>query len=459
MCTGQLSAMSATSSRKLLIDRRWDVKLRWLIVGSILGAICTYSLIYVQQSDIVKLSLLSGNNGNSDVNQTLSVQTVKYPLHGYSKWPEFLTDTVLDITTFQHKCLINGLKSNGFFRFRRDEPNSTKTICKDIILAIENIYNISSSIADINYPPEFEKKVKKWLGDQQLYNKALHQDLHFVFNKFSFEHTVYNPIRGKRPITEPLISASSYISELINQSSQSCDFCNYKKFTATDPLGRFESVHAFSASNAFKFDTWHSMFMPRQHNILNVTLEEFHDVYKLAWKWIRAVYKKSPLHQFPVLLFDMFPHGGASQVHPHIHAAVNSHHYYGQFESIRSASEIFYREYKINYFQQLQDIHMALNLTLSLGGITVIVPITSKKEYDIILLAENFDERIVTVIYQIIQGYFHRLKQYSFSSCLYLPPLSHDESGIPPVYFRIIPRGHVQNVQSEISSLELLSVN
>jgi len=52
------------------------------------------------------------------------------------------------------------------------------------------------------------------------------------------------------------------------------------------------------------------------------------------------------------------------------------------------------------------------------------------------------------------------LKQFSFSSCLYLPPLSPNEGdrGVTPVYFRIIPRGQVSSLLSEVSSLDLLSI-
>jgi hypothetical protein len=55
--------------------------------------------------------------------------------------------------------------------------------------------------------------------------------------------------------------------------------------TATDSLGRMENRYAYSAANAFKFDQWHSMFMPRQHDITKLTFEELKDVYTLAWKW------------------------------------------------------------------------------------------------------------------------------------------------------------------------------
>lgn len=58
-------------------------------------------------------------------------------------------------------------------------------------------------------------------------------------------------------------------------------------------------------------------------------------------------------------------------------------------------------------------------------------------------------------------GYFHKLKQFSFSSALYLPALSSREhdTGLTPVYFRIIPRGQVSSLLSEVSSLDLLSIH
>jgi hypothetical protein len=55
--------------------------------------------------------------------------------------------------------------------------------------------------------------------------------------------------------------------------------------TATDTLGRLENRHAYSAANAFKFDKWHSLFMPRQHDVTKLTRDELRDVFTLAWKW------------------------------------------------------------------------------------------------------------------------------------------------------------------------------
>ncbi|CAF0927047.1 unnamed protein product [Rotaria sordida] len=404
--------------------------------------------------------------------QQINLANIKneYNFIEYSQWPPFLTDPTFDLTLWRKHCWINQISLPTQDTKLYYKKNYTAyNVCKDVISLINSIYNMKTNIAKVEYPETFAQKIRKIFNyDNTLYAKALEQELYFVMNKYTFEHTVYNPLRGRRPIQSPEVPIEQYLNETIEKTSQNCDLCNYQNMTAIDSLGRMENRYAYSAANAFKFDQWHSMFMPKQHDITKLTFEELKDIFTLAWKWFQTVHKQSSSHRFPTLLWDSLPHGGASQVHPHIHATLHSDHYYGQFESIRFASERYYREYiniskhgKKNFFRTIQDIHMAFNLTISFNGITVLIPITSRKEYDIIVLAENFDERFIKVIYQIIQGYFNKLKQFSFSSCLYLPPLSpnQDDSGLTPVYYRIIPRGQISSLLSEISSLDLLSIH
>ncbi|CAF1092813.1 unnamed protein product [Adineta ricciae] len=443
----------------MMIYRANDYKIKWLLCGLLLGTVTTLFLP----------KLLLTNQGAVNTNLEYPNTNTERRFAQYSKWPIFLSDLSYDINAWRSRCWLNQkiLPTENSDQYYK--TNYTKySVCQKVIGEIKSIYDIKTKVAEVQYPSAFAEKIKKiFNNDEDLYAKALKQELHFVINKYSFEHTVYNPLRGRRPVQRPEVPIDQYLKETMNKTSQSCDLCNYQNMTAMDSLGRMENRHAYSAANAFKFDQWHSMFMPRQHDVTKLTFDQLKDVYTLAWKWILAVHKQSPAHRFPTLLWDSLPHGGASQVHPHIHTTVHSDHYYGQFESIRSTAEQYYRDYKsveghqqTNYFRALQDVHAALNLSLSLGGITVFTPITSRKEYDIVVLAENFDERLIEVIYTILQGYFIKLKQYSFSSCLYLQPLSSktDDQGSTPVYFRIIPRGQASSLLSEVSSLDLLSI-
>lgn len=63
---------------------------------------------------------------------------------------------------------------------------------------------MKSGTGKVEYPPKFAEKIRKLFNnDEALYNKALNQELYFAFNRYSFEHTVYNPLRGRRPVQPP----------------------------------------------------------------------------------------------------------------------------------------------------------------------------------------------------------------------------------------------------------------
>ncbi len=80
--------------------------------------------------------------------------------------------------------------------------------------------------------------------------------------------------------------------------------------------------------------------------------------------------------------------------------------------------------------------------------------------YQILQGMLQFFHRSIHVPLSLLQGYFKKLKQFSFSSCLYLPVLSpsDDDRGLTPVFYRILPRGQVSSLLSEVSSLDLLSI-
>ena len=42
-------------------------------------------------------------------------------------------------------------------------------------------------------------------------------------------------------------------------------------------------------------------------------------------------HSKHPEYKYPVIMWDLLPHGGASQVHPHLQLVLKSHRYPGRF--------------------------------------------------------------------------------------------------------------------------------
>ena len=75
------------------------------------------------------------------------------------------------------------------------------------------------------------------------------------------------------------------VDNLVRETQKSCDFCRYKQYTATDTFGRIESNLSFSASNTFKLDRWHDLFLLRTHHPLNWTQEQFLDLVATSQKW------------------------------------------------------------------------------------------------------------------------------------------------------------------------------
>lgn len=69
---------------------------------------------------------------------------------------------------------------------------------------MNSIYTIKTEYAKVNYPASFAEKIRKIFNyNEHLFSKALEQELYFALNKYTFEHTVYNPLRGRRPVQPP----------------------------------------------------------------------------------------------------------------------------------------------------------------------------------------------------------------------------------------------------------------
>jgi len=52
-------------------------------------------------------------------------------------------------------------------------------------------------------------------------------------------------------------------------------------------LYRVEGRYSVSASNTFKLDKWHSMFLSKKHNPIDLTEEEFVDLFNTSLKWFK----------------------------------------------------------------------------------------------------------------------------------------------------------------------------
>ena len=52
-------------------------------------------------------------------------------------------------------------------------------------------------------------------------------------------------------------------------------------------LCRVEGQFSVSASNTFKLDKWHGLFLSKKHNPVDLTEEEFVDLFNTSLKWFK----------------------------------------------------------------------------------------------------------------------------------------------------------------------------
>lgn len=75
-------------------------------------------------------------------------------------------------------------------------------------MAFERIYTVNWRYGEIAVDSEqFREKIQTWLGhNKRLFHETFNQSVTSIFNKFTREEAIFNPLRAKRPISKPAIS-------------------------------------------------------------------------------------------------------------------------------------------------------------------------------------------------------------------------------------------------------------
>ena len=80
----------------------------------------------------------------------------------------------------------------------------------------------------------------------------------------------------------------------------------------------------------------------------------------IAVKWFRKVHKLDRTNTHPMMIWDIMPNAGASQVHPHIQGFLGKKKYLGKIgrleDVLRSYNRAHQRDYLIDYI----DLHFWL---------------------------------------------------------------------------------------------------
>ncbi|XP_045164722.2 uncharacterized protein LOC123528789 isoform X2 [Mercenaria mercenaria] len=383
-----------------------------------------------------------------------------------SRWLPYRFQKVKDKFWFEHSCLKSGMPEvfEDLERLMTEWRQSKNKECRQLFFTFLKLFRLTFQQGEIVIPDAFSSKVRKWLGNkEELYEESKKQTIISVYNKYTREQNMYNPIRNKRPMSIPKIPEREYIDQLARETQPDCDFCKYKDSTAEDVFGRIDNKYSYSASNTFKLDRWHALFMLKSHHPHNWTREQFLDLMTTGQQWFDQVYKLDSMHKYPSLIWDLLPHAGASQVHPHVHGFLDKDAYQGAMELWRKAALDYNTDVpNHNYFTDVIEIHSILGLTVTYGKAVAFANLVPKRDNEIVIVSEKADKDFYLLWYFVMRAFLDDIGSGSlcFSSGIAFPSMSGDIScNSLPAYVRILTRGSVADVRSDISSLELFTAS
>jgi len=328
-----------------------------------------------------------------------------------------------------------------------------------VIQTVFDLYRIEVEGVPIKVPEQFAEKVSGWLGgDKELIDQSLNQKVIQITNRLSGETTHYNPLRAKRPGSQAQQSRD-YVDKIIAESQESCDLCKAENFTAEETWGRVRTPSCITAANMFKVSGPNNgLVISKTHHILELGHNELREMLNCAKQWYRKVNQQDRSLVFPMMVWDALPHAGASQIHPHMQIWLGRH-YEGQFGSMLRDSNAYLAEFGGNYWEDMADAHVGLGLGVVEGGAVAIVPLTSHKDHEVMIMAKDVNKDFIFLLSAVTEMYNEKLGVFCRSMGMSFPPInSRPAEATLPAILRVGSRGSCSSSVSDASSLDLYGV-
>jgi len=322
---------------------------------------------------------------------------------------------------------------------------------------VRRVYEVQVAGGKVVMGQEMRGKMEGWLGgDKELVIQAEEQSVLHIHNLWTLESTMVNPLRAKRPGQKNMNNRTAVLS-MIDNSRATCDFCSYKTKTATDVFGRVTGNHSATSANLFKIQgPYNGLVLMFEHSYLDLTGPMFGDMFSVARRWFQRASNQDGRAKYPSIAWDLLRHAGASQVHPHFHLYLDRKRHQGHFGQMDAAVEGYKKNSGGDYWQDIVDIHIALGLAVTQGNATILVPLTSRKDHEFLVVyrGENMGE-LGQVLYAITATYTNHLSVFCWNMGMSWPPLPLQPGPTHPTILRIGSRGECTSIRSDVSSLEL----
>ncbi len=318
----------------------------------------------------------------------------------------------------------------------------------------DRIFRVSTTRGML-VPPE---STRAWIEEQFGSLEAVTvQEIIRVTNIVTWESTLFNALRAKRPIK--MTDAKDVRAQV--QERVGDPFCHPLDGTPADVFGRVTGRTCVTASNIAKYDGWHGLVIFNEHNPLAFTRETISDALDTARQWYIRAHTVDVEAIYPLFIWNCLWRSGSSIVHGHAQMTLARDTPYAKIEHLRRAALEYNAEQGSNYFDDLYHVHDALGLTWTTDRVRALVSLAPIKEKEVVLFADRFDDALASAIHHVLHTYVSELGVVSFNLAIYLKPLAPVAENWDdlPVVAHLVDRGDLGNSTCDFGAAELYAAS
>lgn len=302
----------------------------------------------------------------------------------------------------------------------------------------EQIYEYYQETGFQHLPPPMREWAPARFGEIEK------QQITRITNRWTFESTLFNRLRGRRPV---LVVRLESMQKIIDEG-YSGPFSTPLEQTPYDLFGRIEGKYCITAANIAKYDYLHGMIIFKNPNPFVHDPEQIADFLDVAQRWCTTANRTHHEAIYPIFIWNCLWRAGASMIHGHAHILL-SHVPYAGWAWLHRVRGEYRARYGSDYFDDLFSVHQSLGLGFSAGKATGIAHLTPRKEDEVLIRACTFAD--------LADGIGHVLARYQqqgiqcYNVGILMNPLGSDEQ----VLARIVNRGDPASTTSDFGGMEV----
>lgn len=321
---------------------------------------------------------------------------------------------------------------------------------------LERLLIVNAASGSLEIPPEMRSFVERNFGSVEA---VLQQRIIKVTNRVTFESTIFNELRTRRPLQE---TQERDLQQIIEEGRGTADpFDTPTKTTALDLFGRVQGESSVTCANIAKLDGWHGVVIFNEFDPLKFGEAEVIDYLFTAREWAEAANQQDPKAIYYLFVWNCLWQAGASVIHGHAQMCLGRDMHFGKIERLRRDALNYQERHKRSYFNDLVQAHRLLGLAADPADmVKAIAYITPNRDREIILLTDLYSPELGQALYRVL-AYFKSTGVTSFNVAVQMPPIGssgEDWSGFP-VLVRIVDRGNPRLRGNDVGSIDLFGAN